>query len=1407
MLRHRHLLASLLVLSGLNALARPMGPTGLRPPTGAEQAWMDAHLIRVQQALPNRLARNRVVAERKRRGQPTTAVEALKVAEDGLELSGASVSRSRLLAAPLAAAGDSAMAYPRAVDNSTEDWFPPIGSQLGGSCASFSTTYYTMTSQVARLRGWDVKHSPTSDHLFSTRFIYNQINNGGDNGSWTTAAYDVMLTMGCPSYQTLPYIDGDYVSWPTTASVWRTALNYRMAESGSIPAIDTDAGLAIAKQMLANGYILNYATDIGQWQFTSFKNDPATTADDAFFAAGVAAVKQVVCSYLDNSSGGSGHGMTIVGYNDDLWTDINGNGVVDPGEKGAFRIANSWGDWWQDGGFVWIAYDALKAQSAVTGGPNPTTRVAGFWYNSMYWMSARASYNPSLVAEVTASHAKRNQMSLQVGRGDSTATAPSSTWAPAGLQRSGGALAFDGSTAAASATFVIDCTDLLAAGKGDRWFLSLSDNTAGDPGTLSNLRFIDAGNVATEWTGTLPAGGLPQNADGATARAYADQVFFSEVAPVAQEQGVWTLPAAAASVTLLATDANGDTLTYSIVKSPSHGSLSGTAPNVVYTPAAGFQGVDDFTFKASDGKSDSNAAKVVVHVGSATAGLLAESFHCASGMTTLPDLRGRTADLTQIVAQVNYVSDGDFPEGFAEAFASRHSGYLQIATAGSYTLYVNSDDGSKLWIDGTQALANDGVHGMTERSATLTLTAGLHALRLEYFQGNGGKGLVLNWAGPGITKAVVPASVLFHAGGSNTAPVAQGQTLVAAGSAPLAITLAATDVDEDPLVFALLTRPAHGTVFGVPPALSYQADAGFLGSDSFTFSASDGQADSSAATIAITVQAGNTPPVAEDQSLTIIQDKASALKLLASDADGNTLTYALLTQPAHGILSGTAPSLTYTPASGYAGNDAFTFRVSDGKASSNTATVRLYVGAVASGLQAEFFHWSGLSAVPVFGSRRADLSQVDAQINYGNGGFPSGFSTDFASRHSGFLKIDTAGSYTLYVKSDDGSKVFLDGAQLITNDGPHGAQERSQSVTLAVGYHALRVEYYQGASDNALVFSWAGPSIAKAVVPASVLFHVSVANAAPHAVDQNLAAQKNAALTVHLSATDGDGDPLVYTLLQQPPHGTLSGTAPDLLYQPAANFLGSESFSFQVSDGKADSNIATVTLTVSEAPVPPTITGQPQGVTVNEGQTATFKVTASGSALTYQWQRGGTAIAGATSAAYTTPVLSLADSGGAFRVVISNVGGTVTSSAATLTVSEVVLAPAILAQPADASVAVGKSATFSVTATGTRPAYQWQKLGASIAGATASTYTTPVTTAVDGGAAYSVVVSNSAGTVTSRSAALALIKSLDLNSDGTEDVLDLAALAASYGVSSAAADLNSSGLVDDADISLWFAGF
>src|SRR5437660_920831 len=197
-------------------------------------------------------------------------------------------------------------------------------------------------------------------------------------------------------------------------------------------------------------------------------------------------------------------------------------------------------------------------------------------------------------------------------------------------------------------------------------------------------------------------------------------------------------------------------------------------------------------------------------------------------------------------------------------------------------------------------------------------------------------------------------------------------------------------------------------------------------------------------------------------------------------------------------------------------------------------------------------------------------------------------------------------------------------------------------------------------------------------------------------------------------------------------------------------------FVVTVSDkaGSVTSNPAT--LIVTAANMGPSFTSQPVGQTITAGQTATFSVTASGTApLSYQWNKNGTAISGATSSSYTTPAETVSDNGAEFTVVVSNSVGNATSNAAILTVTAAPVAPSITTQPVSRTVTAGQTATFSVIASGTSPlSYQWNKNSSAISGATSSTYTTPATTSSDNGAQFTVLVSNTAGSVTSSAATL-----------------------------------------------------
>lgn len=149
----------------------------------------------------------------------------------------------------------------------------------------------------------------------------------------------------------------------------------------------------------------------------------------------------------------------------------------------------------------------------------------------------------------------------------------------------------------------------------------------------------------------------------------------------------------------------------------------------------------------------------------------------------------------------------------------------------------------------------------------------------------------------------------------------------------------------DVLLFA---PPAHGSlVLNLDGTFSYTHDGGASTSDSFKYRVLDSEgASSGAGTVSITITAVNHVPVADSQSVTTSQDVAVSITLTGSDEDDDTLSFTVVTQPSHGVLSGTAPNLTYTPNAGYNGPDSFTFTVSDGVNTSAEATVSITVEAV-----------------------------------------------------------------------------------------------------------------------------------------------------------------------------------------------------------------------------------------------------------------------------------------------------------------------------------------------------------------------------------------------------------------------------------------------------------------------------
>jgi hypothetical protein len=476
--------------------------TGAKRPTAEQWAWGEEHMVKGGQVKLNALGLARVNGDRKARGQEPLDASQVEVAPLGAEVQTTGATQT----------GSAPGALPGYVDNSTLRYFPPIRSQGSlGSCAQFSAVYYTLTHMTALARNWDAKGGGDG-YRFSPKWTYNVLNGGENVGTWHYDAYAIAQKHGLATWAEFPY-DSNYRAWCLNSNTWRNALYVRADQTGKITGLNGDTGLTQLKQLLVNGYVLNFATYINSWQWGTIGNDPATTADDAF------AGKSCAVS-VSGTSGG--HAMTIVGYDDDIWVDLNGDGLVSANEKGALRIANSWGTGWGEAGFCWLAYQALRTRNSGS------TSEGIFWYDEAAWVTARASYQPQLIGEFTVNHLTRNQLAMGLGISDTTAATPATQWSPNRvLTYAGGAWAFDGLTTAMDGTFCLDFTDLLPSpATAKRYYLRTSDSALGNVATLKSFKLVDLVHNQE-----VPCATVPEYADGSQVYAYTDYNFGNGTLP------------------------------------------------------------------------------------------------------------------------------------------------------------------------------------------------------------------------------------------------------------------------------------------------------------------------------------------------------------------------------------------------------------------------------------------------------------------------------------------------------------------------------------------------------------------------------------------------------------------------------------------------------------------------------------------------------------------------------------------------------------------------------------------------------------------------------------------------------------------------------------------------------------
>jgi len=173
-------------------------------------------------------------------------------------------------------------------------------------------------------------------------------------------------------------------------------------------------------------------------------------------------------------------------------------------------------------------------------------------------------------------------------------------------------------------------------------------------------------------------------------------------------------------------------------------------------------------------------------------------------------------------------------------------------------------------------------------------------------------------------------------------PAAASQSLGVPEDQALPVTLAGGSPTGNPIAY-LVGTPQHGNLSGTPPGLLYQPNADYSGPDSFTYKVRDDMLDSDVATISVNVQPVNDPPVAFARQTGLLRNAIIPIILSGQDVEGGALTHSVLNPPTHGTLSGLPPNLAYHPSFNYVGRDSFQFKVNDGTADSQAATIGLAI--------------------------------------------------------------------------------------------------------------------------------------------------------------------------------------------------------------------------------------------------------------------------------------------------------------------------------------------------------------------------------------------------------------------------------------------------------------------------------
>lgn len=371
----------------------------------------------------------------------------------------------------------------------------------------------------------------------------------------------------------------------------------------------------------------------------------------------------------------------------------------------------------------------------------------------------------------------------------------------------------------------------------------------------------------------------------------------------------------------------------------------------------------------------------------------------------------------------------------------------------------------------------------------------------------------------------------------NDAPVSQFKEIKVTEDTNVSYKLTATDMENDPVTFALVSNASKGNVtINANGDLTFTPKANSFGDDLFVFSVSDGKLTTKQNVVVVIVPV-NDAPVVLPLVMETMQGIKVESKLVASDVENDTLTFKILTQGTKGEASVNANTgaVFYTPAAGKSGPDSFQVIVNDGKVDSQAATVSVVINVPANSTPvAKDGTVSGTEDLVLNGTMQGTDADQDA------------LTFNVTKMPKGKLKFEAKTGNFTYTPPND----F------------HG--EDNFAFT---------------ASDGKAVSS-----------PASVLLKIAPVNDVPLATLVGFLATEDKEESQPLSGSDADGDALKFNILRGPKNGTLrtvSADGRDIVYKPNLNFHGEDSFIYTVSDATTSSLERLVSIQVVSVPDAP----------------------------------------------------------------------------------------------------------------------------------------------------------------------------------------------------------------------------